>query len=408
MTTALKLARHIPDEWKQHASALAAWVDANLVNRRDAFGHYLAVERRTPEKTAVTDKSGLTPAVLRRHFEARSEADLVGLHSTARDGAIADGEAAACWCRWLGTDIDRHDETVDAEATARAAKTWSLKGSGLGFRPLLLDSNGDGGYHLLLLFDGPVASEKVYAFGKWFVRDWKELGLGEEPEIFPKQAKLEGKGFGNWLRLPGRHHTRDHFTQGLGRRGVARRHGGHQGDRRHEGQPGRVHTGRGPHPPEVAAGAEGASQPGRLREGRCARGRGPRLPRPGHGLPGMARDRHGPDPARPRRPQPLGIAGRPGAISIGRASATGSGDRSARAAGRSGRSSTMPRPGGSSSRSPSSGPAGARESRRRDMRHPTPAIGGMDGRKLRRPGPRPGASPLGICRRSSSRPTNSG
>ena len=31
--------------WATHAPALAAWTDKHLVNRRDAFGHYIAVER---------------------------------------------------------------------------------------------------------------------------------------------------------------------------------------------------------------------------------------------------------------------------------------------------------------------------------------------------------------------------
>jgi hypothetical protein len=34
------------------------------------------------------------------------------------------------------------------------------------------------------------------------------------PEVFPKQAQLsEERRFGNWLRVPGRHHTRDHWAQ---------------------------------------------------------------------------------------------------------------------------------------------------------------------------------------------------
>src|SRR5439155_10365627 len=66
---------------------------------------------------------------------------------------------------------------------------------------------------LLLIFDGPVPTEKVYAFGRWLTRDWKELGLAEQPECYPKQPAIKAGGYGNWLRLPGRHHTRDHWSR---------------------------------------------------------------------------------------------------------------------------------------------------------------------------------------------------
>jgi hypothetical protein len=200
--------------WVRRAAELAAWTDALLVNRRDAFGHYIPLEKRTdPDRTAITDKSGLTLTVLERHFRGESAGDLVGLHSTARDEATAEGEVPACWSRWLAVDIDRHDESIDPEATRRAALALRDRAVAPGFRPLLLDSNGNGGYHLLIVFGGPVPTGKVYAFGRWLIRDWQALGLDSEPEIFPKQATIAAGGFGNWLRLAGRHHSRDHHTR---------------------------------------------------------------------------------------------------------------------------------------------------------------------------------------------------
>ncbi|HMB06941.1 MAG TPA: PriCT-2 domain-containing protein, partial [Isosphaeraceae bacterium] len=197
------------DAWARHAGALAAWTERHLVNRRDAFGRYIAIERRAGRHTASTDKAALTRAVLERHYRGRSTGDLIGLHAIVR----AEGEAAACRSRWLGVDIDRHDETVDPEATWRAARAWYDRALGLGFRPLLLDSNGDGGYHLVLIFAEPVPTERVFTFGQRLVRDWKDLGLAKAPEIFPKQASIQPGEFGNWLRLPGRHHTRHHYTR---------------------------------------------------------------------------------------------------------------------------------------------------------------------------------------------------
>src|SRR5262249_48687087 len=47
---------------------------------------------------------------------------------------------------------------------------------------------------------------------RWLIRDWSDW-LEAEPEAFPKQASLAQWGqdgsIGNWLRLPGRHKSRD-------------------------------------------------------------------------------------------------------------------------------------------------------------------------------------------------------
>jgi hypothetical protein len=64
------------------------------------------------------------------------------------------------------------------------------------------------------LFEKPIPASSAYAFGRWLVRDWQRLGLGEQPETFPRQPKLKGKTrLGNWVRLPGRHHTLDFYSQ---------------------------------------------------------------------------------------------------------------------------------------------------------------------------------------------------
>jgi putative DNA primase/helicase len=194
--------------WANRSPELTEWADQWLVNRRDAFGHYKPVgERRGPKDTAYTDKTGLTVATLQRHFEGRSAGDLVGLHSTYRD------EAGKCWSRWLGVDIDLHDKG-DPKENWRFALVLFVMARSLGFTPLLLDSNGRGGYHLLIIFAAPVPTERVFAFGRWLIRDWKAHGLAEEPETFPKQPCVTpDHPYGNWLRLSGRHHTHDHYTR---------------------------------------------------------------------------------------------------------------------------------------------------------------------------------------------------
>ena len=47
-----------------------------------------------------------------------------------------------------------------------------------------------------------------------FVQDYAARGLAQAPEVFPKQPDVNAqRRYGNWARLPGRHHTRDHWTK---------------------------------------------------------------------------------------------------------------------------------------------------------------------------------------------------
>jgi hypothetical protein len=176
-----------------------------MVNRDDRCGAYIAPEkRRNPNRKALTSHFRVTKSTLRSHFAGKS---LCGLHSTSKTGT----------CQWLAIDIDAHGEASQSvrEANLRAALEWHDRLVGLGFRPLLLDSNGGGGFHLLTFFAKPVSEAVTYRLGRWLTRDWQHF-LDECPEVFPKQPERKGKGLGNWLRLPGRHHTRNHWSRAWG------------------------------------------------------------------------------------------------------------------------------------------------------------------------------------------------
>lgn len=214
MSTAHSASQDSQRIWATFAAPLAVWFDAHMVNRRDAFGRYIAVEaRRDPDLNALTAKEPLSLEVLQKHVRGASTGDIIGLHSTARDEASGPGEVAACWSRWCATDIDRHDDATDPEVTRAAAIHYHGKLTALGFKCLLLDSNGAGGYHVVVVFDAPVPTSSAFLFMKWLTSDWSKTGLASAPETFPKQAEIAAGGFGNWLRIPGRHHTRDHFTK---------------------------------------------------------------------------------------------------------------------------------------------------------------------------------------------------
>lgn len=80
----------------------------------------------------------------------------------------------------------------------------------MGYDPLLFDSNGVGGFHLWVLFDKPCPTATVFDFAQWLVSDWQTLNLEKLPETFPKAVKDDS--IGSWFRLPGLHHTRDHYS----------------------------------------------------------------------------------------------------------------------------------------------------------------------------------------------------
>lgn len=173
--------------WQTRSGELATWAEKHLVNRTDRYGCYGTSGPFTASKEIST-------AILKNHFIGVS---IVGLHSTSPGST----------CRWLGIDIDNH-KSDDARAAGNFDSAIHLLNSltDLGIAAILEDSNGDGGYHIWILFSEPVATDQVYRFGSWLLAD-------SEHELFPKQPVLTGKGLGNWLRLPGKHHTFEHWSR---------------------------------------------------------------------------------------------------------------------------------------------------------------------------------------------------
>jgi hypothetical protein len=147
---------------------------------------------------------GVTAAALEDHFWGR-EGCILGLHTTSPENTS----------RWLVIDIDRHGPGGDPDANFRFARAVYEGLVARGFKPLLVDSNGRGGFHLWVIFRRPHPTAEVFRFARWLVRDWDEYGLDGPPETFPKQAGVtERHRFGNWVRVFGRHHNNDdHWTR---------------------------------------------------------------------------------------------------------------------------------------------------------------------------------------------------
>ena len=201
--------------WNQRSKELAVCYEKHWVIRRDCFGQYYTDQ--VGKVCQVTRKEvPLTLGILLRHCRARKTEEVIGLHTTgfvAVDGVPRGGVSV---CVLLCIDIDHHGDGRAPEANLRAALAWFGILAGLGFHPLLIDSNGRGGYRLYVIFDQQILAKHARQLGRWLVRDWADYGLAECPEVFPKQDEISGPGgstpFGNWLRLPGRHHKRDHWS----------------------------------------------------------------------------------------------------------------------------------------------------------------------------------------------------
>jgi hypothetical protein len=187
-------------QWTRLLHELVLWA-GSLIVRKDAYGTYIPPGQRSdPKRVAFTMKAEPTEAVLKAHFSGQG---VIGLFVLAEDGS----------CRVVVIDIDRHDEVGDAEVNEKAAITLFDRAIVQGCSAFLEDSNGRGGYKLWLIFKEPVPARWARRFARRLIQDWKELGLMKEPEIFPKRDRLEPGQFGNFVRLPGLHHTLPHWSR---------------------------------------------------------------------------------------------------------------------------------------------------------------------------------------------------
>ena len=208
--TTSSISDEVADGWKSRSDRLADWCMSRMVNRADCHGQYIDITKRKDsqrESNLYTSKNNIKNTILSYHFCGYHTGHLVGLHSTSRDAS------GNCWCRWVAVDIDRHGDDGDPEVNLRFALAIRAKMEAIGLPSLVIDSNGRGGIHLIVVFEGPIPAPKAHAFAQWLVARWEDAGLVEKPETFPKQPNIKEGKYGNWLRLPGRHHTRDHFSR---------------------------------------------------------------------------------------------------------------------------------------------------------------------------------------------------
>jgi len=111
-------------------------------------------------------------------------------------------------CKWCCLDFDNHDELPGVAQRNMDVATGLLNIlTELGIVSILEDSDGQGGLHLWVLFAEPIPSEQAYRFVRWLVADYPD----DDIETNPKQR--HGGKIGNGVRIPGRHHKRDHNSR---------------------------------------------------------------------------------------------------------------------------------------------------------------------------------------------------
>lgn len=205
----------IAEQWQSRSSELAAWTMRVMVNRTDVWGRYLPLNHRKPKGSALNqavtvpfrDERGkvfLDHSSLEKHYKTTQVGGVLGIHSSSADFSS----------RWLAIDIDLHEAenlSVTPQGNFVAARTWYQRLVEYGFDPLLMDSNGRGGFHLIVYFACPMSTQSVHEFGQSLVADFSLRGLDVAPEVFPGNARHDH--YGDWLRLPGRHHTLQHYTR---------------------------------------------------------------------------------------------------------------------------------------------------------------------------------------------------
>jgi putative DNA primase/helicase len=205
------------EAWRDASFKLVLFTLDHLVNRTDIYGGYKR------DGSPITAKDGLDHAKLDLHFRPRTSADIIGLHAIAAEEIVGpDGQPIVQnTSKSCNNDIDHHSPGAPPDRNFAAALAWHVRAETLGFRPLLVDSNGNGGFRNFIIFREPVRTELAYHLIRWLQRDWAEFGFAAEPEAFPKQERLglliKGRGkwenCGSWVRLFGRHHKRAHHTR---------------------------------------------------------------------------------------------------------------------------------------------------------------------------------------------------
>lgn len=221
--------------WKSAATELADHALRHLSNRDDAMGAYGANGPFCHKIAADEPEAKKNELLLRlkSHFRGQT---IGGLYPNS-----APNESGRWYARFGCIDIDLKPDHPKQEWRRQRNHDYALlllgKLESSDIPALLEDSNGRGGFHIWFRLTDRVEVPRLYAFLQSLVSDAQTNGfessfhrvtsdgklrflpdgkpdLGSDlPETFPKQAETSGKGLGNFIRLPGKHHTYNHWSR---------------------------------------------------------------------------------------------------------------------------------------------------------------------------------------------------
>jgi hypothetical protein len=188
-----------PSAWRNHAAALAGWTMQRLVHRTDQWQAFRARRKQTPACDCSEGEGALTLKLIARHYAATDASALIAVAAAAAD----------LTARWLGIEVDCAEHAdqesppnVTPGSNFHAMLAWHDKLKVLQLEPILEDTDGAGGYRLLVFFDESEALAKVVSFGQQLTIDYGDLGLHQPPTVMKP-----------WLRLPGLHPQREHRSR---------------------------------------------------------------------------------------------------------------------------------------------------------------------------------------------------
>jgi len=180
--------------WLENADALADFASARIIVRRDVYG------LTPPTGKRETKHEILTREKIVDHFLGKIN---VGAFSVSPENE----------CKTFIGDIDAHEDTDIADRNLERVNLIVETLAEFDLYPLVCDSDGKGGFHVREHFKKPIPSEVGHWLGK-FINDRLESAGLQKVEFFPKQSELvNDRPYGNWVRLPGKHHKRDNFTR---------------------------------------------------------------------------------------------------------------------------------------------------------------------------------------------------
>ena len=180
--------------WQASSELLTRMAWQRFAIKRDRHGIY------SPDGGASWSTDELTEERLRSHFTGELT---LGCGSTSIDDK----------CLWVAWDLDNHVSDTATNQNLNYAVILMNRLAELGGHCIIEHSDGKGGIHVWLLFSHAVPSDKAHHFAKWVARDYQDHL--DAIECFPKSPSVQHteKKCGTYLRLPGKHHKREHWSQ---------------------------------------------------------------------------------------------------------------------------------------------------------------------------------------------------